>query len=90
MGQSVIAVSVELFLVSDFQRTIILLPFIDFLVSPKVIFGKKGKRTPIKMRFLIALQVVLLSRQFISLQANNASQSGDPISKPLTNQNHHD
>merc|ERR1719400_884221 len=27
------------------------------------------------MRFLIALQVVLLSRQFISLQANNASQS---------------
>ena len=64
--------------------------FIVFWFSSKVIFGKKGKRTPIKMRFLISLQVVLLSRQFISLQANNASQSGDPISKPLTNQNHHD
>ena len=64
--------------------------FIVFWFSSKVIFGKKGKRTPIKMRFLIALQVVLLSRQFISLQANNASQSGDPISKPLTNQNYHD
>ena len=64
--------------------------FIVFWFSSKVIFGKKGKRTPNKMRFLIALQVVLLSRQFISLQANNASQSGDPISKPLTNQNYHD